>query len=157
MPLNNFGIVTASPVLYRCAQPDQLGFDLLAQLGVKTIYKVNSDAEFPTAVESRMFPSGTIIHDQLSQWKPNEPQVREAVAQVEMMRNVGGVAIHCTHGRDRTGLLVGAWQLIVGRRSLAAVLQEFHDFGAVGIVEMGDKAIEACLLRIASREQVQPV
>src|SRR5207302_1311902 len=116
----------------------------------RAIYKVNSDAEFPTSKEAGWFTGGQIIHDQLSQWHPLIPVVLKAAEQVEGLL-IGGVtvAIHCTHGRDRTGLLVGAWELIYAKRSIDDVLTEFATFGAVGLVAVADKNIVACLQAIA--------
>jgi tyrosine-protein phosphatase SIW14 len=124
----NFGVVEEGKI-YRGAQPTPAALEALARRGIRTIVKLNSSA---TAEEesaaSRLGMS--VVHVDLDPRTVGTASscdaVERAYAAMTDPRN-WPVYVHCTHGRDRTGFLVGLyreraeqWPYDRVRRELAA-------------------------------------
>src|SRR5438445_2243887 len=113
--LTNFGVVESG--IYRCAQPDAKGFnDLYHQLRVTTIIKLNDNSEYPLEREKQEF-SGRVLDFGLSTFHPDIGVVRTIATNIDqlhlsLLSSRDALAIHCSHGRDRTGLVIGAWILL---------------------------------------------
>lgn len=148
MPLHNFGIVT--PRLYRCAQPDAAGFRDLNHFGVSMILKLNTDVDYPVDRERGEFTGG-VWPRPISTFRPNAKVATDVVAQLQLATQQNVVAVHCTHGRDRTGLIIGAWRLLVDRWTLDAVNDERALYGSVSIVHLVTHEIDEVLAEIAQQ------
>lgn len=108
--LHNFGLVT--PALARCAQPDGRGFADLSTLGFSHVLKLNSDADYPHTQEALEF-RGVVWHCPLSALHPDNAVVRPLVAELQALLAAGArVVVHCELGRDRTGYVIAAYQLL---------------------------------------------
>lgn len=151
MPLNNFGIVDQSHggTLYRSAQPDLDGASTLVLLGVNVFVRLNGDgAEVPgpdaqSGVELVYRPIPTFSVD-LDECRAIVDLIKDRLAAGE------NVLVHCTHGRDRTGLITGIYRLTVNGWNLAAVNAERALFGVSGIIEeIGDHEINEALATVA--------
>lgn len=121
-PLNNFHTVT--PNLYRGAQPDLSGIVFLQSIGVRTILDINDDdlQESSEAVWAASHGM-TLIYIPLSGfWAPSDFQVG-LIQQVLNDKHLGPVYIHCEHGEDRTGLMVGIYRV----ESMGWGASEAHD------------------------------
>ena len=149
MPLNNFGIVVPSR-LYRSGQPDALGFLNLRAIGIHKIIKLNSDQEYPLDLEMRQFEL-VVDHFAVDMWKPDLQGVRVVAAHIAASMSNGAVLVHCTHGRDRTGLIIGAYRLIYDHWMLPEVLKEFSDYGATGIIKLVDHEIIEALTEVSKQ------
>ena len=146
MPLNNFG--TCGPHL-RCAQPDANGFDIMDDLGVVMVLKLNTNDEFPDAEETRLFSGRytgkTIWSVPLNSFKPDEVQIRQLIRQIQ-----GGppLLIHCTHGRDRTGFVCAAYRIIVEGWDFARAWDEMKQYGWTPFSSLTDHAIKEVLQKL---------
>jgi protein tyrosine/serine phosphatase len=145
MPLNNFGFVyhdcKTAPFISRSAQPDQLGFDDLSDLGVDCIFKLSNSSEFDAKKEQDLFKYGAVYEHAL-------PELFRAgcgdqVIQIcQMIHNqfdlCKAVHIHCSHGRDRTGLIAGAYQLMYMGRSIKEIDADRPAYGCNALIELVD-------------------
>jgi protein tyrosine/serine phosphatase len=149
MSLNNFGVVAAK--LYRSAQPDAAAWPSLRALGIGAVVKLDSESEYPAARESAEAGPGIEVASVfINQWRPDAVAVRAAVAQIAAWIAAGlGVLVHCMHGRDRTGLIVGAYRLIEQGWPLEDVERERATYGVVGIIALADHEIAETLEAIA--------
>lgn len=148
MPLNNFGIVTDS--IYRSGQPDKDGLSVAQRFGITAVLKLNGP------------DYGEIVAcNDLALRLEYEPlQVIESVAETKRLAwilnelsNTNKVLVHCTHGRDRTGLVVGAWRLIHGGWNLDQVSEERKLYGVAGFAELLNVDIDFVLSEIWKEKQ----
>ncbi len=100
----NFAVLDDN--IYRGGQPTAEGWAYLKSIGVTNVVKLNekSEAEDKTDLTVNYFPIDT-LHQTLL--KPNRHEVFDAVAHVKPFTYV-----HCEHGQDRTGLIVGIHRVI---------------------------------------------
>lgn len=148
MSLNNFGLI--APGFARGAQPDEKGFKDLINMGYTLAYKLNSDSEFPVALEAASFHPGQVQSNPVNMWNPFRPGIIESVHEIEDWLAQGQkIYIHCTHGRDRTGLMVGAYRILHDKWTIQAVMAERAEYGAVGLVEFADHEIVEFLQKLA--------
>ena len=125
-PLRRFDRVDA--VLYRSGQPsrEQLR-ELQQRYGIRTVLKLNSGAE-PA-------PEGvTVIDHPLNVMK--EPSQQELQAILDAIEHSPKpVLVHCTHGEDRTGLVVALYRLRHGTATDTAytdmMRHGFHPYAGV--------------------------
>lgn len=142
MSINNFGVV--DDLVYRMAEPtSQQDFAFLFHtLNVRNVIKLTTESETPLSVEqAKATPRIRVTALKVDLFRPTEIQVRDAVKAIVGAKREGSVAVHCLHGRDRTGLVCGAYRLITGQYTLEAVLAEREDYGVEGLVEFGDKLL----------------
>lgn len=126
----NFGVVVPAGI-YRGGQPDEGDLKHLREMGVRTIVKLNHlDLEEERRQSERLGMKFVSL--------PLEPSsagesgsCRNVAAAVAILsdRSTWPVYLHCTHGRDRTGLVVGAYREIVERKTWASVDEELERFG----------------------------
>lgn len=146
MPLNNFGCVTRN--LYRSAQPDQQGILDLSRIGIATIIKVNNGG----APEESAWCSNSSI--KLVQLPMNTygNTIESITAVIDRINSEMTVPtlVHCTHGRDRTGLVIAAWRLKYQKATLDVVQQERAMYGVVGIYKLLDAEMDILLKNFAA-------
>jgi protein tyrosine/serine phosphatase len=105
-----------SPGVWRSGEPrSDAGWSYLKSIGVKKVIKLNYDSEGSDdgarragmeVVELNIPP----LSDLASTLEiPNSDTVQKAV---EIMEEGNGVLVHCTHGQDRTGLVVGVYRVM---------------------------------------------
>lgn len=109
-PLRRFDRVDAA--IYRSGQPTSQQLQELSQrYGIRTVLKLNHGPE--------VVPAGvTIIHRPLSvMTEPSPAELQEILDTIESSPKP--LLVHCTHGEDRTGLIVALYRL---RRGLPVEL-----------------------------------
>lgn len=145
MSLNNFGLVT--PNLFRCAQPDKKGAEDLKILGVTTVFKLNSNEEFPDLDELRNFGAGVeIIRISISIIDPVKSDIiRDTHTLNEFIKEETKSVAHCMYGRDRTGFLIAAWRILHCGWSFDKADEERRLFGDWFNLEVVDHMIVNCL------------
>ncbi|HWS73378.1 MAG TPA: tyrosine-protein phosphatase, partial [Thermoanaerobaculia bacterium] len=107
----NFGIVEEGKI-YRGAQPTAASIEALARRGIRTIVKLNgaSVAEEESAAARLGIRMLTVDLDARTVGTASScGDVERAYEAMTDPRN-WPVYIHCTHGRDRTGFLVGLYR-----------------------------------------------
>lgn len=149
MPVDNFGIAfqnTTRHNLYRSAQPDSRGLADLYQLGIKTIVKLNEDDD------DNLF-LGRLIKLPMTGWSAfYSLESLMAVAQrIQEELLSSDVLVHCTHGRDRTGLVCATYQLLYTPLQLSSVLADRKTFGVSGLYAVFDTPQLAALNNIARK------
>lgn len=128
-----------SPLLVRCSQPDADGFDTLRKIGCRLIYKLNTPAESNPADEAKAFVPGNVQQLPQFSYTPTVEMIKGIVDDLDAAVQSGiGVAIHCTHGRDRTGFLSAAYRILKQGWEPKAAVEEMKRYGASGIFELAD-------------------
>ena len=110
IPITNFSEVERD--IYRGARPDANGMAALVQLGVKTDLNLEDDSA-AVAAESdiaQILGIQMISKPMSGFWAPSDKVVDEALAIVSNPANYP-LFIHCLHGQDRTGLIVGLYRV----------------------------------------------
>lgn len=127
-PIFNFQIVSqggtdGAEAVYRSGQPKKEDWDYLEKIGVKTVVKLNqfsSDADeseelglakkhninvIPIYMPPEDFPKN------INLWaSPDEKVLMQAIEALENKNN-WPVLVHCSHGKDRTGLVIAVYSV----------------------------------------------
>lgn len=145
MPINNLGIVNnpGKPVsLWRCAQPDKLGFELLQKEGFEVIYKLNKDSEFPVADEAAFSGLNVQYDPSVTSVKPDKTALITAAKQIINLQESGAlVVVHCTHGRDRTGAVCATYRILTTKDEWEPIYQEFLAYDVTHLAPIFDMGI----------------
>jgi tyrosine-protein phosphatase SIW14 len=111
MPILRFHEV--SPGLYRGARPGHVGMEALAALGVKTSLDLeNTGSAIADEIqEGKTFGINVITKPMSGFFKPSDQKVNDIL---EIMENPANypIYVHCLHGQDRTGLIVGLYRVL---------------------------------------------
>ncbi len=111
--LPNFHAV--HPYLYRGGEPTKAGLRKLKEMGIATIIDLRGSPEqvYNEEREAKTIGMKTINLPMSSQ-APTKQQVETFISQVESAakgQNGGAVFVHCAHGSDRTGCMIGIWRV----------------------------------------------
>ena len=158
MPLNNFGIVVKG--LYRSAQPDEQGIKDLAGLGIDTIIRLShsSEGDLSSAREEELFKPGVLIQDDFPEmFRAGEyMHVKIRAADIKSLLGLNrNILLHCSHGRDRTGLISGAYKIIYCGASYGQVMEDRRIFGTNMILDWSADAADLAILKKLADEQVK--
>lgn len=127
-----------SPVLYRGAQPTGEGFQELKKLGVKGVISMRSgqeDEKLAKGLGLFTFRIPTV------QWRALDRDVVAAL-KVIVTPSYQPVFVHCQAGKDRTGLVVGAYQVLFGGKSVDQAQEERRSFGALWLYRANEDYLE---------------
>lgn len=104
---------TVHPYLLRGGQPSDSGLKELAQRGVKTIIDLRGRGERTQKEEALANKLGMdYINLPMSDKAPTQEQVDKFTSTVEKGKAENKpVFVHCAHGSDRTGCMVGIWRV----------------------------------------------
>jgi tyrosine-protein phosphatase SIW14 len=123
-------IELVSPGIYRGLRPTYGTLQQLKALGVKTILDLEDTS---SAIKTERGWVGqlnmTFISEQMSGfWTPNDSEVNqiEAIMADPARRPI---FVHCQHGQDRTGLIVGLYRVFTEHQSPAAAYREMLNKG----------------------------
>ncbi len=110
VPILDFHQVTQH--ISRGARPHKIGLEALAKMGVKTILNIDNDKPeiADEAKNSQALGLRMISLPMSGFWKPKDAQVEKILA---VLRNPANypLFIHCKHGHDRTGLIMGLYRI----------------------------------------------
>ena len=108
----NLFSVEQSQNIWRGGQPSPEGWIWLKEHGVTDVVKLNTEGEGSDALATRM---GMKVHPFPIPWwrqtilRPDQSTLVNAVACLTQ-----NVFVHCLHGNDRTGLVIGCFRLSEG-------------------------------------------
>ncbi|HLE00510.1 MAG TPA: tyrosine-protein phosphatase [Bdellovibrionota bacterium] len=125
--IDEFHVV--SPGIYRGAVPGANGLQALAKFGVKTIINLKTnffgDDERPIAESLGMRYVAKPMVPFLS---PRDRDIAE-ILNILADRAQHPVFVHCRHGQDRTGLVIGLYRVFVENWSATAAYDEMLRYG----------------------------
>lgn len=110
-------LAQVEPGVWRGGQPTAAGWAWLKTQGVHFDLKLNEECdtnEQSSGLEVRQFPIS--FAEQMGFGKDLVPLVENAEWSLDLCRyykSDGGVFVHCEHGQDRTGLIIGAYRVNV--------------------------------------------
>ncbi|SRR5579875_885916 len=120
------------PYLFRGGQPSPAGLKRLKEMGVATIIDLRAKPEQVYQESSQARALGLrYINLPMSSRAPTGKQVRTFLKEVDNAasgRSAGPVFVHCAHGSDRTGCLVGIWRVTHDRYSYDEAYQEMRKY-----------------------------
>lgn len=103
------------PFLFRGGEPTAEGMQQLAKMGVKTIIDLRNPGEKKIPEQDIATKLGLeYISIPMGPQAPTEGQVKTFISLVEKAKDnpkQGSVFLHCAHGSDRTGCLIGIWRV----------------------------------------------
>jgi protein tyrosine phosphatase (PTP) superfamily phosphohydrolase (DUF442 family) len=120
----NFAVV--SPVLSRGAQPTREGFRQLREQGIRTVVALRAGHDDGAALAGLGLSSYRI---RARQWRPETDDVVRAM-KVILTPEYQPVFVHCQAGKDRTGLVVAVYRILVDGWSVDDAIAERTTFGA---------------------------
>lgn len=109
-----------TPTLYRSAQPDATSGEALQKLGIKTVLSFRKrDKDEPL----HKTPGITFKRYPLHTWDIEE---KDILAVLRILNDPANqpVLVHCTHGADRTGLMMASYRMIVQNWSKETAIAE---------------------------------
>ncbi len=110
--VKQIGATVVSPGIYRSKRPTQADLAALKAAGVKYILDLENDSGV-IATEAGWAKSlgMTFVSEQMSGfWYPNDSQVNRIEAWLADPTH-RPVLVHCQHGEDRTGLIIGLYRV----------------------------------------------
>ena len=111
--------------LYRGAQPKEMGFPELKKMGIRTVINLRTwHSDRKKCKEAGL----DYLKISVQAWEPEEEEV------VEFLRAVTRpdrqpVFLHCQHGADRTGMMVGVYRIVVQGWSKEEAIKEMTEGG----------------------------
>ena len=103
-------VIGAAPNLWRGGQPTMSGWDWLKAQGVTDVLKLNPRSEgsddYATSIGLKVHYYPITTGQQLPFGHPDPENVSIAVGLIST-----NWAIHCTHGQDRTGEIIGVYRV----------------------------------------------
>lgn len=119
-----------APNFYRGGQPDYEGLRHLKEAGIKVDVSLDNEEKY-TAAESQQAASLglTYVHIPLSPFRrPSDADIARFLSIVSK-KDDEPVFVHCVHGRDRTGAMVGIYRVVTEHVEPDAAYREMLDHG----------------------------
>jgi protein-tyrosine phosphatase len=129
--VDNFAVIEGGPhPIYRGGQPTREGYERLASADYKvaTVIDLRDDYE-PWAEQTVKAAGMTYKRIGMSAWSMDTPKIREALRTVAEAAAAGPVFIHCRQGRDRTGLEVAMYRILVQGWTRERAIAELREHG----------------------------
>jgi protein tyrosine/serine phosphatase len=128
IPITNYSQVT--PSISRGARPSDAGLKALAQSGVKTVLNIDNDAQSIAHERKVAAQLGLrFISIPLSGFfAPSDAQTAAVQAKLNDP-SLYPIFLHCKHGEDRTGLMVGLYRVYSQSWSPEDAYEEMIDKG----------------------------
>jgi len=128
----NAGKIT--DVLYRGAQPREVGLSELKLLGIATIVDLRSEDHERVAWERKRAESlgMRFVHIPVNGWSP--PSDEQVLEFLSLLRDNPGqrIFVHCHFGEDRTGVFIAAYRMTLQKWPMEQAVREMYFFGFNG-------------------------
>ncbi len=123
--IGNFGEVT--PNLYRGAQPNAVGYQELAKMGVSIVVDLRLTGKDAESREVRKLGMQFVAIP----WHCYFPKDKVFARFLELLRENRGkkIFVHCRYGDDRTGMMVAAYRMAVEGWTPEEARKEMKQFG----------------------------
>lgn len=110
-PIENTGIPNLAEVegnILRGGQPNAAGWDFLKNSGITRVVKLNLDGDSPDqpAAGTELVKCPIDLAEQII-FRPDYETMMQAVNAIQP-----ATFVHCTHGQDRTGLVIGCYRVL---------------------------------------------
>jgi protein tyrosine phosphatase (PTP) superfamily phosphohydrolase (DUF442 family) len=129
----NAGKVTE--VLYRGAQPREMGLSQLKVLGISTVVDLRSEDREKIAWERKHVESlgMRFVHIPVDGWDP--PTDEQVVQFLSLMQNNPSqkIFVHCHFGDDRTSVFIAAYRMVSEKWAAEKAIKEMYFFGFNGL------------------------
>jgi tyrosine-protein phosphatase SIW14 len=116
--------------IYRGAQPTDVGIQDLAHMGVKTIIDMREEKNWIQHERTVASENGLkFISVPLSSlWQPSDQDINTIETALNNPQ-LQPVFVHCQHGEDRTGLVIGLYRVFTENSDPRTAYQEMHSLG----------------------------
>lgn len=109
-------------ILWRSEQPSKKGMEQIYKLGIKTIINLREKQKDTRKTVGLDF---TLLHHPIVAWKINEQDVVAVMQLIEKAEKP--ILIHCKHGSDRTGCIIGTYRMLYNGWSKEQAIAELKD------------------------------
>ena len=107
------------PYLFRGGEPSEIGLEKLKEMGVATIIDLRAPSEMKIAEKDIAKRLGFhYINLVMDSHAPTEEQVKTMMQEIDKAKEEfdngvknKSVFVHCAHGSDRTGCMIGIWRV----------------------------------------------
>ncbi|MCB0414261.1 MAG: dual specificity protein phosphatase family protein [Bdellovibrionales bacterium] len=126
--IKNFHQVTES--LYRGARPESDGLQYLKRTDMHTILNIENNSTAIKEEQQQAEELGIHFISSPMSWtvSPTDEQIDEILGALQNPENFP-IYVHCKHGRDRTGLIIGLYRVEVQGWSPQEAYQEMKKLG----------------------------
>jgi tyrosine-protein phosphatase SIW14 len=128
VPITEFHVVSTD--IYRGARPGRAGLEALARLHVRTDLNLENDMDEVAAEGKNASELGIrmVSMPMSGFWSPNDSEVTQILSILSNSANYP-IYVHCLHGQDRTGLIVGLFRVFYEHTAPADAYREMLDIG----------------------------
>lgn len=121
--------------VHRGGRPSAAGMKALAKMGVKLIINIEDDEDAIKADRKYAAANGIkFVSVPFKTWsKPSDAKV-EYVLKLLQDRSYGPIYLHCKHGRDRTGMIMGLYRVFAEGWHPKTAYKEMKDRGFRSII-----------------------
>ena len=122
------------PFLYRSAQPRLHEYEQLPALKVRTIFNLREELLGTSQLQEIERETARLgiqhIHIPLCFTQPPSVRLSEYLGTINAARKSGeAVLVHCAHGMDRTGFMIGAYRILVEDWDFDRTFREMLSYG----------------------------
>lgn len=100
--------------LHRGGQPTEKGFEILQSKGVKTVINLRDEQPMRIAEADIIKRLGMVyVSIDMDPFLPPGDEKIEKFLKVVGESSAGPTFVHCLHGQDRTGMMVGIYRMVI--------------------------------------------
>lgn len=118
--------------IYRGGQPEtKADYDRLQQMGIKYVFNLRDDYDDIVREQRELEKRGMVLLSYpMNPWDtPDAKTVKYMLYQIAEAQKTGGVFVHCHHGKDRTGVIMGLYRIHFQRWDRMKAYSELASFG----------------------------
>lgn len=121
--------------VYRGGRVTAAGMKQLKKMGVTTIINIENDSEAIKVDKQLAAANGLrFISVPFDTWKTPSDEKVDYVLKTLQDRSLGPIYLHCKHGRDRTGMIMGLYRVEVDGWAAKTAYKEMKDRGFRSVI-----------------------